>query len=123
MSVLRELGSIVPTQIWTDIVARIVEGDRITMAVVELPPNGRVPEHQHENEQIGMCLAGSVTFRIGDEKREMNAGGTWKILGNVPHEATAGPHGAVVVEVFSPIRSDWKELPSAPDADLRWPHE
>lgn len=118
---LTDLGSIQPTQIWTDVAARIVQGDRITLAVVELPPGGVVPEHRHENEQLGLCLTGTLTFRVGDERRELAAGGTWRILANVPHEVVAGPEGAVVVEAFSPIRGDWAGLAQAPQAPPRWP--
>jgi hypothetical protein len=38
-------------------------------------------------------------------------GGTWRILGDVPHEVTVGPDGAVVIDVFSPPREDWRAFP------------
>lgn len=118
---LRDLAAIQPTLIWEDVIARIVHGDRITLAVVELPPGGLVPEHRHENEQVGLCLKGTVTFRVGDEKRELGPGGTWRILADIPHEAEAGPEGAVVVEVFSPVRDDWDGLERAPQSVPQWP--
>jgi quercetin dioxygenase-like cupin family protein len=121
MSSLRDLSAIQPTQIWPEVAARIVGGERITMAVVELPPGGTVPEHRHENEQIGLCLSGSLVFRVGEEKRELGPGGTWCILANIPHEVESGPDGAVVVEVFSPIRDDWDDKEPAPDVPPRWP--
>ena len=51
-----------------------------------------------------MVISGAVTFRIGDETRELGPGETWTIPSNVPHEATAGPEGAVLIDVFAPIR-------------------
>jgi unsaturated pyranuronate lyase len=121
MSAMRELGSIRPTRIWSDVMARIVQGERVTMAVVELPPGGIVPEHRHPNEQLGLCLEGAVTFRVGDETRQLGPGGTWRILSDVPHEVEAGPAGAVVVDVFSPVRDDWGRLEPASEAPPRWP--
>lgn len=120
MSSLRNLDEIPGTRIWAGVTARIVQGDRITLAIVELPPGGVVPEHRHDNEQIGFCVSGSLTFRVGDDKREFGPGGTWRILADVPHEVQAGPEGAVVAEAFSPIRGDWDHLERVPDAP-RWP--
>lgn len=118
---LAELGDIQPRRIWQDVFARVVHGDRISMAVVELPPHGVVPAHQHENEQVGLCLTGALRFTVGEETRDLRPGGLWRILANVPHEVQAGPEGAVVVEVFSPIRSDWADGEEVPDAPLTWP--
>lgn len=121
MSALNDLATIEPTQIWTDVIGRIVQGEKITMAVVELPPDGLVPEHRHPNEQLGLCLSGTVTFRVGDEERSLGPGGTWRIPADIPHEARAGSAGAVVVEVFSPIRDDWADLGKASNGTPRWP--
>jgi unsaturated pyranuronate lyase len=110
-----------PQNIWDGVVVRAVHGSELTLGVVELEPNAAVPEHRHENEQLGMVLSGSVTFRIGDETRELGPGGTWCISANVPHEVTTGPDGAVVIDVFSPPRNDWSALePQEPRAP-RWP--
>lgn len=109
-------------QVWGDSVrARRVQGERITLAVVELEPGSVVPEHHHAAEQMGMVLAGEVTFRIDAETRTLGPGGTWRILSDLRHQVTAGPGGAVVIDVFSPVRSDWDELPVVADASPRWP--
>ena len=110
-----------PQDIWNGVSVRAVHGDRITLGVVELEPGSIVPEHRHENEQLGMVLSGSVTFRVGDESRELGPGGTWCIAANAPHEVVAGPEGAVVIDVFAPRRDDWSRFePQAPRAP-RWP--
>lgn len=117
-----ELASIAPQQIWERIAARSVHGERITLAVVELDPGAVVGEHSHHHEQLGILLRGAMEFRIGDERRQFGPGGTWCIPSNTPHEATAGPEGAVVIDVFSPPRDDFQELPSVvPDRAPRWP--
>jgi quercetin dioxygenase-like cupin family protein len=120
-STMTDLSEIRPTRIWADVIARIVQGDRITLAVVEIPPGALVPEHHHEHEQLGLCISGTVNFRVGAEERELGPGGTWRILTDVPHEAQAGPDGAVVVEVFAPVRGDWEGLEEAPGGSPRWP--
>jgi quercetin dioxygenase-like cupin family protein len=104
------------------VVGRTIHGERVTFSVVELDPNVDVPEHHHENEQLGMLLAGSLAFRVGSEARQIDEpGGTWRIRANVPHSVTAGPQGAVVVEVFAPVRADWDGLPQQEPGPGRWP--
>lgn len=123
MGNLVDIESAPVIDVWGEAVrARRIEGDRITLSVVELAPDANVPGHQHEAEQMGMVIEGSVLFTIGDERRELGPGGTWRIPSNVPHQVTTGPLGATVIDVFAPPRSDWDALPSLPARPaLRWP--
>jgi quercetin dioxygenase-like cupin family protein len=123
MSRLVDLADIAPLEMRPGLViARRIEGERITMAVFELQPRAVVPEHEHAAEQMGLCIQGSLTFSVGDETRTMFPGGTWNIPSGVPHRAEAGPDGAVAVEVFSPVRDDW-DFPTLPPQPPRWPGE
>ncbi|HEY6608138.1 MAG TPA: cupin domain-containing protein [Candidatus Limnocylindria bacterium] len=118
---MADLAEIAPIQVFDGIRARRVEGDQVTLAIVELDPGAVVPEHVHPHEQNGMVITGEMRFRVGSEERLLGPGGTWRILGGIEHSAVAGPDGAVVIDVFSPIRVDWNDravlAPSAP----RWP--
>jgi quercetin dioxygenase-like cupin family protein len=121
MTNLAQLQELAPKPIWDRVAARFVQGEHITMAVVELEPGSVVPEHHHPNEQLGIVLHGSLTFRVGDETKQLGPGGTWRILGDVPHQASAGEHGAVVIDVFTPIRSDWERIEDDPIRPPLWP--
>ena len=118
---LRDLSELEPIAVWEGVRARRVEGEHVTLAIVELDPDAVVPEHTHPAEQNGMVIRGEMRFRVGDEERVLGPGGTWRILGGVPHTAAAGPDGAVVIDVFSPIRSDWDAFPILPQEEPRWP--
>lgn len=108
MSNLVDLETVQPFDVWGEAVrARKIEGERITLAVVELAPGAIVPEHRHDAEQLGMVIEGTVTFTIDGETRDLGPGGTWRILSDRPHQVQAGPDGAVVVDVFNPTRGDW----------------
>jgi quercetin dioxygenase-like cupin family protein len=87
---------------------------------MELDPGSVVPEHSHENEQLGVVLRGSLVFRVGEERRELVTGGTWRIPANTPHAVETGPEGAVVIDVFAPIRDDWEALERR-ERPPRWP--
>ena len=112
MTNLGHVSELTPIQVWEGVVARRVEGEQLTVAVVELEPNAVVPEHVHPNEQCGLVIEGNITFRIGDEERSFGPGGTWRILSNVPHTVVTGPDGAVLVDVFAPPRADWADRPT-----------
>lgn len=121
MSTFSELTTMPVKQIWRDVTARMVHSELITMAIVELAPNSAVPAHQHPNEQLGFVISGSIQFTVDGVMRQRGPGETWRILANVPHEAIAGPHGAVVAEVYSPIREDWTGFPDHPAQQPVWP--
>ena len=125
MSNLVDLADTIPIQVWEGVVARRVQGEKLTLAVVELAPDAIVPEHRHPNEQCGLVIEGEVTFRIDDEERVLGPGGTWRILSDVPHSVVTGPGGAVVVDVFAPARDDWDDRPVVGTEDepagLVWP--
>ena len=122
---LVNLADVTAIQVWDGVVARRVQGERLTLAIVELAANSVVPEHRHANEQCGLVIEGEVRFKIAGEERVLGPGGTWRILGDVPHEVHTGPEGAVVIDVFAPARHDWDDRPTVgtPDqpAELVWP--
>jgi quercetin dioxygenase-like cupin family protein len=121
MSAFDDLRELPLRRIWDGINARLVNGERLSLGVVELDPGAVVQEHRHEHEQLGMVIRGAMRFRIGDETRELGPGETWTIPSNIPHEATAGPEGAVVIDVFAPVREDWVSLDEADPREPRWP--
>jgi quercetin dioxygenase-like cupin family protein len=121
MSAFDELASIPPLGIWDGVLGRVVSGERCALAVVELDAGSVVREHSHENEQLGIVLRGSVTFRVDEEVRDLGPGDTWRIPANAPHEVHTGPDGAVVIDVFAPPRDDWKTVETLEAQTPRWP--
>ncbi len=124
MSNLVDFDTVPVIDVWGETVrARRIEGDRITFALVELAANANVPEHRHDNEQLGMVVTGRVTFTIDDETRELGPGGSWRIPSGAAHHVDVGPEGAVVIDVFSPPRGDWDALPHGPARPAPWPRQ
>ncbi len=110
-----------PIAIWKGAVARAFEGERLMVAFVDLEPNLLVPEHQHENEQVGFVLSGSITMVIDGDERRLEVGETYVIPSNVRHSAHTTAEGATVVDVFGPARSDWAALPRLEPSPGQWP--
>jgi quercetin dioxygenase-like cupin family protein len=120
VSAFADVSTLPAQRIWDGVVGRVVHGEKLTLAVVELEPGSVVPEHRHANEQVGLCVAGSLRFRVSDETREIAPGCTWCILAETPHEVAAGPEGAIVIETFAPVRADWEALERV-EGQLAWP--
>jgi quercetin dioxygenase-like cupin family protein len=121
MGTFDSFSTVRPYQIWTGAVARAVHGERLTMAVIDLDPDLDIPEHHHDNEQLGFVILGKVTMVIAGEERELSAGEAYSIASDVPHSARTGPEGATVVDVFAPTRSDWEKAPRLEPSKGRWP--
>jgi quercetin dioxygenase-like cupin family protein len=121
MSAFARLADLCPLPIWNGVLGRAVQSAGVTLAVVELEPNSVVPEHHHHNEQLGLVLQGSMTFTIGGERRDLVPGDTYIIPANVPHDVATGPAGAVVIDVFSPVRADWERFDPLEPHCPRWP--
>jgi quercetin dioxygenase-like cupin family protein len=117
----RALGDLRPYVLLDGITARAVNGERMTMAVVDLDPDLVMPEHHHENEQLGFIITGSLTFHIGAEARELGPGDTYSIPSHVPHHVVVGPDGCTVVDVFAPVRADWESAKRLAPSPGRWP--
>ena len=121
MNVYRAVSELKPARLWDGVLARAVHGDRATIGFVDIDPDVLVPEHRHDHEQIGFVLRGSVTMVIEGQSRELRVGETYTIASQVPHSAKAGADGASVVDVFAPVREEWKTAPMLEPFPGRWP--
>jgi quercetin dioxygenase-like cupin family protein len=121
MNAFNALSRLPRLQIWDGVTSRAVNGERGTFAVIELAPRSVVPEHHHDNEQIGILVKGSMRFTIGGDTRALTPGDTWSIPSHVPHAVETGPDGAVAIEVFVPPRVDWATLDTAAPTTPIWP--
>jgi quercetin dioxygenase-like cupin family protein len=78
------------------------------ISLVEFEPHAVVREHSHPHEQLGVLLEGELEFVIGGQKRLVKPGEVWRIPGGVPHMATAGDKPVRAIDVFYPIRDDYR---------------
>jgi len=109
-----------PRRAWDGVHARVVNGERLTMALVDLDPNTPLQEHHHENEQLGFIIQGQLTFTIGGETKALKPGDTYSIPSEVPHSGMTGPDGCVVADIFAPVRADWDALQTSDPSPSAW---
>ncbi|MBI3696096.1 MAG: cupin domain-containing protein, partial [Acidobacteria bacterium] len=63
--------------------------------------------HHHPHEQWTLVEKGPVLFQVGGEERRLETGAMIYIPSDVMHGARSLGSGAVLVDVFSPIREDF----------------
>jgi len=83
-------------------------GDGLMLSLVEMEPHAVVEEHSHPHEQMGLMLEGEALFIIGGEEQTISTGGMWRIPGGVVHKVIAGDKPVRALDVFNPIREDYK---------------
>jgi quercetin dioxygenase-like cupin family protein len=82
--------------------------DKMMMSLVVLEPHAVVDEHNHPHEQVGMVLEGRATFFIGGEEKTLGAGDMYRIPGNVKHHVVALEATVKALDIFFPIREDYR---------------
>ncbi|MCZ7569145.1 MAG: cupin domain-containing protein [Ardenticatenaceae bacterium] len=90
------------------VLARTFWGDKMLMSVVEFLPGATVPDHSHAHEQVGIVLEGELTMTIGDQTKVLRPGDVYVIPGDVEHNAKAEGGPAKVLDIFSPVRDEYK---------------
>lgn len=85
-------------------------GEAGMLSVVELEPDAIVPLHRHEHEQLGLVLNGEITMTIDGTDHVCTPEIAYQIPGGVEHGGRAGPEGCRVLDVFVPVREDYRKL-------------
>lgn len=109
------LASMTPEVLNPNMKRRMLWGDRLMAAFLELKAGFVVPSHQHENEQLTYCISGTMRFFFPDREVVLRGGEVLLIPSNVPHGAEM-MEDVVEMDFFSPPRQDWI---SGDDAYLR----
>jgi quercetin dioxygenase-like cupin family protein len=81
--------------------------EKLMLSLVDLEPHAVVEKHSHPHEQVGIVLAGRVTFFIGGEQKTLGPGDMFRIPGNVPHKVMVLDQPAKALDVFYPVREDY----------------
>jgi unsaturated pyranuronate lyase len=91
---------------------RIFPGDNVMLSVVRIAANKSGEVHSHPQEQWGVLLEGSGVRTQDGVEHDVRAGNFWQTPGNVPHAFRAGSEGAVVLDIFSPPREEYRRAGS-----------
>jgi quercetin dioxygenase-like cupin family protein len=91
------------------VLARPLFGDGAMLNLIEFEPNATVPVHSHPHEQLGIVIDGSLIMHIDGVDHELGPGGAYQIPGGVEHGAWTRDEPCRVLDVFHPVREDYRE--------------
>ena len=92
------------------ITARPLFGDGAMLNLIEFQPDSTVEKHSHEHEQLGIVLRGMQALVVDGVAHELGPLEGYVLPGGVEHSAYCGPEGALVLDVFQPVRDDYLEI-------------
>ena len=83
-------------------------GNNMLLSLVEIDPDCEVPRHTHPHEQGGMVTEGKLEMDVGGELKVLGPGEVYIIPGGVEHWVKAGNSTTKVLDIFSPVREEFK---------------
>ena len=98
----------IPRKLAEGLDARIFVGDNLMLSFVRIEPNSAGKIHNHPEEQWGYLLEGECVRIQGDEEFAAKAGDFWQTPSNVMHGIRTGEKGALVLDIFSPPRPEYR---------------
>ena len=104
---LDDLSSGIHRKLAEGMTTTIFPGEKAMLSVVKIEPGAMGTMHQHPEEQWGVMLEGEAIRYQGDTEFAIKKGDFWRTPPNVPHTMKAGNQGAVVLDIFSPIRPEY----------------
>ncbi|AJZ57305.1 araC-like ligand binding domain protein [Paraburkholderia fungorum] len=82
-------------------------------------PGMDVRPHQHDFEQLAICVQGRMNYHVGDEVFEMTPGSMLRVPAHTVHYAVPlGDEVVMNLDVFAPIRNDYAHLVDYQKADF-----
>ncbi len=100
-AIQRKLGEGITTSIFP--------GENVMLSVVRIAPHSAGSIHSHPEEQWGVLLEGKCTRIQNGEEIEAVAGEFWCTPGGISHGVRTGAEGAVVLDIFSPPRAEYRK--------------
>ena len=87
---------------------KTIWGEQMLLSLVEVDANALVPLHTHPHEQGGIIVEGELEMGVDGEVKLLKPGDMYIIPGNVEHYAKAHDVKAVALDIFSPVREEFK---------------
>jgi unsaturated pyranuronate lyase len=98
-----------PFELVPGVVGRPLFGAGAMINLIDFEPGATVPAHSHPHEQLGIVLRGMQALVVDGEAHELGPLEGYVLPGGVEHSAYCGPEGALVLDVFQPVRDDYRE--------------
>jgi quercetin dioxygenase-like cupin family protein len=100
-----ELDTLQEVPLVDGVLVKAVYGEKCSVSFLELQPFARIPDHHHENEQIGIVIEGELEYTIGDETKLCRPGTAFVVPPNTIHGGVvASKQPAKLLNFVTPAR-------------------
>jgi unsaturated pyranuronate lyase len=106
------LEDVRPLELAPGVTAQPLFGEGAMLNLLTFEPGAEVPVHSHPHEQLGHVLEGELELTIGPAVYALSRGDAYQIPGGTEHAARSEA-GCVVMDVFQPVREDYRERAGA----------
>jgi quercetin dioxygenase-like cupin family protein len=96
----------------TGVAGQPLFGDGAMLNLIRFEPGATVPLHSHPHEQLGIVLRGMQALVVDGVVHELGPMEGYVLPGGVEHSAYCGPEGSTVLDVFQPVREDYRQRAS-----------
>jgi len=103
------LEDVEPFELAPGATGRPLFGERAMVNLVELEPGSVFPLHSHPHEQLGVVLRGEQVLVLDGVEYPLGPMDGYVIPAGGEHSARFGPDGATVLDIFQPVREDYRE--------------
>jgi quercetin dioxygenase-like cupin family protein len=110
-----DFGDVRGFELAAGVTGRPLFGEGAMLNLIEFVPGSSVPLHSHDHEQLGLVIRGTQVLIVGGEEHTLGPMQGYVLPGGVEHSAYCGPEGALVLDVFRPVREDYRERWQAPE--------
>jgi quercetin dioxygenase-like cupin family protein len=93
----------------TGVTGQPLFGEGAMLNLIRFEPGATVPLHSHPHEQLGLVLEGMQALVVEGVAHELCPMEAYVLPGGVEHSAYCGPDGALVLDVFNPVRDEYLE--------------
>ncbi len=108
MSYFIDAASREPLELVPGARTRTFWGEQMLFSLVEVDADSEVPLHTHPHEQGGIIVEGELEMGVDGEVKLLKPGDMYIIPGNVEHYAKAYTTKAIALDIFSPVREEFK---------------
>src|SRR4029453_4093354 len=84
-------------------------GELGMLNLIEFEPEAIVPLHTHPHGQLGLVVRGMQALVVDGVAHELGPMEGYVLPGGVEHSAYSGPEGALVLDVFPPVRGAYRK--------------
>jgi quercetin dioxygenase-like cupin family protein len=97
-----------PAEVMPHFWGKFVHTEHATLAYWDIYPGAELPLHSHPHEQTVNLLVGEFELTVDGQTHLLRAGDVLVIPGNVPHSGRATSAPCRILDVFCPVREDYR---------------